>query len=206
MSEISKEVTEEAERLLPCRCDPAPGEYHLAQCPADCRAAVAAALAARDEKIATLQAQHFDAMGELGAFVTMDRDLRAQLAEVEKERDEVKSRLISALSRIEVLKAERDALGGQINRLANFIMSEVPGEPSQSEGAVDCAIRIIAAASKRERDAAKIEGMVRAKTAVLNVSKDFKGKTGHAEVDLKIACIHAIDAEIAKAKEGKSNG
>ena len=32
------------------------------------------------------------------------------------------------------------------DRLANFIMAEVPGEPSESEGAVDCAIRIITAA------------------------------------------------------------
>ncbi len=31
----------------------------------------------------------------------------------------------------------------QINSLANFIMSEVDGEPSQNEGAVECAIRII---------------------------------------------------------------
>lgn len=31
----------------------------------------------------------------------------------------------------------------QIDRLAQFIMNEVPGEPSQSEGAVDCAIRVI---------------------------------------------------------------
>jgi len=32
----------------------------------------------------------------------------------------------------------------QIDKLANFIMAEVDGEPSESEGAVDCAIRIIA--------------------------------------------------------------
>ena len=32
----------------------------------------------------------------------------------------------------------------QIDKLANFIMAEVPNEPSQSEGAVDTAIRIIA--------------------------------------------------------------
>ena len=31
----------------------------------------------------------------------------------------------------------------QIDRLANFIMAEVPGEPSQSEGAGDTAIRVI---------------------------------------------------------------
>lgn len=31
----------------------------------------------------------------------------------------------------------------QILRLANFIMDEVPGEPSRSEGAIDTAIRLI---------------------------------------------------------------
>lgn len=31
----------------------------------------------------------------------------------------------------------------QLDKLAKFIMDEVPGEPSESEGAVDCAIRII---------------------------------------------------------------
>ena len=33
--------------------------------------------------------------------------------------------------------------GEQIDKLAKFIMAEVPGEPSQSEGAIDTAIRII---------------------------------------------------------------
>lgn len=31
----------------------------------------------------------------------------------------------------------------EIEKLANFIMNEVDGEPSKSESAVDCAIRII---------------------------------------------------------------
>lgn len=31
----------------------------------------------------------------------------------------------------------------QIDRLARFIMAKIPGEPSRSEGAVDCAIRIM---------------------------------------------------------------
>lgn len=31
----------------------------------------------------------------------------------------------------------------QIKRLARFIMEEIPGEPSQSEGAVDTAIRLL---------------------------------------------------------------
>lgn len=34
-----------------------------------------------------------------------------------------------------------ESLESQINRLANFIMAEIDGEPSKSEGAVDTAIR-----------------------------------------------------------------
>ena len=44
-------------------------------------------------------------------------------------------------------RAERDAiiadLRGQIDRLASVIIAEVPGEPSQSEGACDTAIRVL---------------------------------------------------------------
>ena len=36
-----------------------------------------------------------------------------------------------------------EPLEDQIRRLAEVIGDEVPGEPSRSEGAVDCAIRII---------------------------------------------------------------
>lgn len=36
-----------------------------------------------------------------------------------------------------------ETLKSQIDRLARFIMAEVPGEPSESEGAVDTAIRVI---------------------------------------------------------------
>lgn len=38
---------------------------------------------------------------------------------------------------------ENESLNSQINRLANFIMENVPGEPSQNQGAVDTAIRIM---------------------------------------------------------------
>lgn len=34
-------------------------------------------------------------------------------------------------------------LDDQIQRLAKYIMQNVPGEPSQSEGAVDTAIRLL---------------------------------------------------------------
>ena len=35
----------------------------------------------------------------------------------------------------------------QINKLAKFIMDEIPGEPSESEGAVDVAIRLLRASA-----------------------------------------------------------
>lgn len=36
-----------------------------------------------------------------------------------------------------------ESLQKQIDRLAKFIMDEIPGEPSQNEGAVDTAIRLL---------------------------------------------------------------
>jgi len=36
-----------------------------------------------------------------------------------------------------------DDLRKQIDRLAQFIMDEIPGEPSENEGAIDCAIRVM---------------------------------------------------------------
>ncbi len=37
----------------------------------------------------------------------------------------------------------KQELKQQIDKLAKFIMAEVEGEPSRSEGVVDCAIRIM---------------------------------------------------------------
>lgn len=53
------------------------------------------------------------------------------------------SRLAEILSALAEPAGEAEPLSAQIERLASFIMEHVPGEPSQSEGAVDCAIRII---------------------------------------------------------------
>ena len=36
-----------------------------------------------------------------------------------------------------------ETLGSQIDRLADFIMRDVPGEPAENEGAIDTAIRIM---------------------------------------------------------------
>jgi len=41
--------------------------------------------------------------------------------------------------------SEAEPLASQVNRLADFIMANIPGEPSRSEGAVDTAIRLLAA-------------------------------------------------------------
>ena len=43
----------------------------------------------------------------------------------------------------EQIKTALKQTDGQINELANYIMNEVEGEPSKSEGAVDCAIRLL---------------------------------------------------------------
>ena len=44
--------------------------------------------------------------------------------------------------------SEELELAGEIVKLGNFLIQEVDGEPSQSESAVDCAIRLIRATKK----------------------------------------------------------
>jgi hypothetical protein len=43
-----------------------------------------------------------------------------------------------------------ETLDEQVKRLADFIMFSIPGEPSQSDGAVDTAIRLLGAAYSLE--------------------------------------------------------
>ncbi len=40
-------------------------------------------------------------------------------------------------------KGASESLDSQVDRLAKFIMSSIDGEPSQDEGAIDCAIRLL---------------------------------------------------------------
>ena len=49
----------------------------------------------------------------------------------------------SNLAEIYRLARLGEDLDAQVKKLANFIMDNLPGEPSQSEGAIDCAIRIL---------------------------------------------------------------
>lgn len=54
---------------------------------------------------------------------------------------ELESFLVESLQ--EVREETIKHMDGQIEKLADFIMNEIPGEPSQSEGAVDTAIRLL---------------------------------------------------------------
>ena len=54
-----------------------------------------------------------------------------------------------------------ESLESQIDRLAKFIMNNVPGEPSQSQGAVDTAIRLLSAMRTKaeiESELERLEG------------------------------------------------
>lgn len=54
---------------------------------------------------------------------------------------------------------ENAELRNQINQLADYIVQSVPGEPSESEGAVDCSIRIMSEL-QRKLDIA-VEALIR---------------------------------------------
>ena len=69
--------------------------------------------------------------------------------------DYLVARLHGALSLLKEVKQRIDQLdepevNSQIDKLANFIMSEVEGEPSQNQAAVDTAIRIIKSYQNQE--------------------------------------------------------
>lgn len=59
-------------------------------------------------------------------------------------------RAVAAVS--EDLEEEAEDLRSQITKLADFIVAEIPGEPSRSEGAVDTAIRLLQMMRKRFED------------------------------------------------------
>ena len=47
------------------------------------------------------------------------------------------------IERLATLLREKEEAEGQIKQLADFIVAEVPGEPSQSQGAVETAVRVM---------------------------------------------------------------
>ena len=70
-------------------------------------------------------------------------------------------------------------LEAQIETLAKFIIAEIPGEPSQSEGAVDTAMRIIRdlksrLAESEERVCGLREALYREQTGLLKALNDVR--------------------------------
>lgn len=89
--------------------------------------------------------------------IEFERYVDRQLLEAAEERANVLSdaclKILAASVMIWQLyydaKDKAAELERQIDKLANFIIEDVDGEPSQNEGAIDCAIRIITAYQSR---------------------------------------------------------
>lgn len=64
----------------------------------------------------------------------------------------VRKLLIEANKELNEEKEKRISLDSQITCLAQFIMDEVPGEPSQNQGAVETIIRVVRESQKWEID------------------------------------------------------
>lgn len=86
---------------------------------------------AQAKQLGVLSAERMAANGRVVYLEERVRDLEAA-------NEDLKQR---ANQHIAIQRAEQAE--SQVAALAEFIMAEVPGEPSQSEGAVDCAIRIM---------------------------------------------------------------
>ena len=81
----------------------------------------------------------------MNMFTQMQQEAKKRFDDwftVAEERDDLRAQLAS-------MTAERDVIGIQIDNLASFIMTNVPGEPSQSQGAGETAMRIIATLQKQ---------------------------------------------------------
>lgn len=92
----------------------------------------------------------------------------------------------------------------QIDKLANFIMAEIEGEPSQSQGVVDTTIRLIKqlrtalAAAKKEnsRLTSRLDNFV-------HTNSEFAKRITKAEADLKL-CKNALKKIKRESKKGNS--
>jgi hypothetical protein len=78
--------------------------------------------------------------GIAGEFYPVKPDIFADLYDEEIEPEERQSTAVTW-----VFEPDPDTAQEQVDILAKFIMDEVPGEPSRSEGAVAVAIRLIRA-------------------------------------------------------------
>lgn len=73
--------------------------------------------------------------------------ISSDLARAQQDRDRAWKHMDDAINdglwTARTIAKQRDDLHSQIKKLADFIIEEIPGEPSTSDGAVDVAIRLL---------------------------------------------------------------
>lgn len=95
-------------------------------------------------------------------------------------------------------QARREDLSAQIKRLADFIMAEIPGEPSEDQGAVDTAIRIL----KRMKRVESSSGYDRLREFIhANVPGAKYLLEKSSEIDVAIELIGAAERRIREVNE-----
>lgn len=94
----------------------------------------------------------------------------------------------------------KESLRIQIDRLAQFILDEVPGEPSRSEGAVDTAIRIIKQALAR-KVTPMLSSVVKGEfLATLKAEIDYHAENGDCDIKDHLASLKNIRKFIQKVE------
>ena len=88
----------------------------------------------------------------------------------------------------------------QIDKLADFIMAEIDGEPSRSEGAGDCAIRIIKQLEAENTQLKRVFDNA-AKRIATGTSKRLKFRCSHCQKNTLLL----IDALLADT-QGQQTG
>jgi hypothetical protein len=179
--------TEEAERLLPCESDCC--ETHRVECPVAFRPAVAAALQAKDEKIAGL----LESLDAHDGFITQ---LRAEVAKIKSEYERLDELYRSRGWANEKLIAERD---GAIKSHCGTC----DGSGVVDSGGItpwDAPIDMACPECKAKRAAAVVQGLEIAAKKV----QYHRHRLGGVSADAFAICADmrdAIAAEIAKRKE-----
>jgi uncharacterized coiled-coil DUF342 family protein len=82
-------------------------------------------------------------MGAKPLTSAREHELTEHVKELEGELDKVINQRNNAHSESIRVQERVKELESHTAELANYIMAEVPGEPSRSEGAIECAIRVI---------------------------------------------------------------
>lgn len=113
------------------------------------------------------------------SFVKLEDFLQENEVTVEENPVDVAIEFIAGVQEeLEDEKATVEALEAQIDSLAKFILSEVPGEPCYNEGAIDTAIRIIRRLQSECKSASHVSAVNR---ALNNELTELTGKLRNTE-------------------------